>query len=320
LTFTVTISDSSGGATATSATTNVADAPLVASARTVRATEGLSFSGTVASFSDLNPEAPVNDFTARITWGDGHTSTGTVVSLGGGQFVVRGRNTYAEEGTYAVGVHVQDVGGSSAAATGTARVADARLHATGTTLRLTEGMAFSGTVATFTDANPQADIHDLTATIVWGDGHTSTGTIVTAGGGFAVLGSNTYAEKGVYTMRVRINDAGGAMALATSTAIVRDAPLSGQAVTVNAALGHPVTATVATFTDGNPGAGQSDFVATVIWGDGHTSSGTVVLNPSSGFDVVGTHTYQHTGAFAITVTMVDKDGFRLTLKGKAQVS
>ena len=47
------------------------------------AKEGAALTGvTVATFSDANPNATVNDFTAMITWGDGGTSAGTVVATG----------------------------------------------------------------------------------------------------------------------------------------------------------------------------------------------------------------------------------------------
>ena len=54
------------------------------------------------------------------------------------------------------------------------------------------------TVATFTDANPNATVSDFTATITWGDGSTSAGTVVATGNGFAVNGAHTYADEGSY--------------------------------------------------------------------------------------------------------------------------
>src|SRR5262249_42130587 len=48
---------------------------------------------------------PIGDFTATINWGDGGTDTGTVVSLGGGNYRVDApAHTYVEEGTYTVNV------------------------------------------------------------------------------------------------------------------------------------------------------------------------------------------------------------------------
>jgi hypothetical protein len=320
-TVTVSISDTGGATASATDTATVADATLTPTAKKVSPTEGVAFTGTVATFHDNNTKAPASDFTATITWGDRNTSTGTVVATGKGNFAVVGSNTYAEEGTYAVNVSISDDGGKSTSVTSKATVADARLTGKGLTVQATEGNVFSGTVATFTDANGNPDINDFSATIVWGDKQTSAGTIVPDGsGGFAVLGGHTYAEKGTYSMTITIDDAGGASSKVGSTAKVADAPLSGQAVPVNAVHGQPFSGTVATFTDGNPTAPVGDFTATINWGDGHTSTATVVIDPNGGFDVIGDHTYANAGAFAITVNIIDKDGSTLTLKGVANVT
>ena len=62
---------------------------------------------------------------------------------------------------------------------------------------------FTGTVVTFTDADPGGTASDYSANIVWGDGAQSTGT-VTAGqnGGFVVSGTHTYATPGSYQTTV----------------------------------------------------------------------------------------------------------------------
>src|SRR5207237_9984933 len=45
--------------------------------------------------------------------------------------------------------------------------------------------------------------------------------------------------------------------------------------------------------------------ATIRWGDGHTSVGTIAANASSGSDVSGTKTYAEEGPYAITVSIAD---------------
>jgi uncharacterized protein (TIGR03118 family) len=79
----------------------------------IKATAGTPFSGPVAVFSDLNPLATVHDYTAAITWGDGHTSPGVVSPRAGGGFTVSGTNTYMQGGSFTISVLVQDLGGSS---------------------------------------------------------------------------------------------------------------------------------------------------------------------------------------------------------------
>ena len=87
------------------------------------------------------------------------------------------------------------------------------VSASGTPLSVTEGQAFFGVVAHFTDADPAGVLSDYSATIDWGDGNFSQGTIVThSGGGFDVTGTNTYAGRGPYTTTVQIHDQGGSAA------------------------------------------------------------------------------------------------------------
>src|SRR5262249_55902327 len=62
----------------------------------------------------------------------------------------------------------------------------------------TEGAAFSGTVATFTDTDSGA-AGDFTATINWGDGTTSARTIAAgAPGGFPVPRPHTHPPQGAH--------------------------------------------------------------------------------------------------------------------------
>jgi hypothetical protein len=72
------------------------------------------------------------------------------------------------------------------------------------------GMAFSGVVATFSDLDPNGNAADFTATINWGNGTLTNGTIKADGkGGFSVLGTNTYGFAGTFPINVDIADFGG---------------------------------------------------------------------------------------------------------------
>src|SRR5262249_10246152 len=66
-----------------------------------------------------------------------------------------------------------------------------------------EGKAFTGEVASFTDTDADTNPGDYTATIFWGDGTSSAGTVKYTGtpGNFTVDASGTpktYAEEGTY--------------------------------------------------------------------------------------------------------------------------
>ena len=116
-------------------------------------------------------------------------------------------------------VTVADGAGSTVTATGRATIGDAPLTASAPSLPNTAG-SFSGTTATFTDANPFATVSDYSARIDWGDGDRSTGTVVASGGAWAVRGSHTYDHTGYYTIKTKIKDVGGSKASATTKVLI----------------------------------------------------------------------------------------------------
>ena len=69
------VQDIHGATTTATGIANIADAPLVASSPIlVSAVEGLSFTTTIATFTDTNPFGTLAQFSAVINWGDGTSS------------------------------------------------------------------------------------------------------------------------------------------------------------------------------------------------------------------------------------------------------
>src|SRR5205814_1182658 len=161
-----------------------------------------------------------------------------------------GTNTYAEEGTYPLSVTVNDVAGAATTVSGTVNVADAPLTATGRTIAAQQGADYSGTVATFTDGNPSSTEDEFTATIAWGDGHTSAGTVTANGqGGFDVAGTHTYEEEGFYALTVQVTSAAGTTTLDLSF-YAADAPLTATlADSIDLVEGQAFSGLVASFAD-----------------------------------------------------------------------
>ncbi len=198
------------------------------------------------------------------------------------------------------------VNGGFGSASGSLTVADAPLTAgPSITISPVEGIAFNGTVATFTDQDPSGNASEYVATISWGDGATSAATIsagptVSTPDGprtqFIVQANHTYAEEGSYPsfdpkgkqlnlpVTVTITDTDGhtppqgtrATTAVNDTAVVRDAPLSPAAIQIpfSAVEGNSSSGVVASFVDTNPNAVVSDHSGTIDWGDGSTSSFT----------------------------------------------
>ena len=319
--------------------------PLVAVGTNATAYTGKEFSGALAAFgsADLpSPTAlPAADYTATIDWGDGGSTTaGSVVPTGNGGFLVVGSHTYTTEATDHYQVTIQDASGNSAMASGEVNVTTAPLSAHGLPV-ISQGLSVNGAVvAAFTDLGGTDAILNYSATINWGDGTSTTGTIGSfyavidpppvADGYFTVAGSHTYAATGDYTLTVTITDTDGSQATAQSTAHVAQAtllahglPVESQGLTVNAAA-------VATFVDTSGADPTTDYSATINWGDGTSASaGTIVplLVPVGGltapggyFSVTGDHTYTSTGDYTLTVTITDTDGSQATAQSTAHMA
>ena len=136
-----------------------------------------------------------------------------------------GSHDYAEEGTYTVTVTWDlDCPPNPHSASFQLRVPDAALTSTANALTANAGVPFSGPVATFTDADPGGTVSDYAATITWGDGSMTPGSVSPGSGGFVVSGAHTYGSGGSYPTMVSISDVGGANTVAQSTATVLAAP------------------------------------------------------------------------------------------------
>jgi hypothetical protein len=172
----------------------------------------------------------------------------------------------------------------------------------------TEGAALPATttVATFTDTNTGDTASNFAATINWGDGTTTSGTVAGSNGAFTVTGGHTYADEGSFPLAVTITDkANNAnLSLSGTVAAAEADVLSAQGLTFNANSGQGFSGRVATFTDRNTSNGASDFSATINWGDGTTSAGAIT-DTRGAISVSGTHTYASSGQDAVTVTLTD---------------
>jgi hypothetical protein len=194
----------------------------------IRVSEGVATGQiAVATFTDRGSSADSSTFSATIGWGDGTTTVGTIRANGMGAFDVLGSHTYAEEGSQASSVTVIRVGGMQTVGRGTIQVADAPLTAAQVTLNAVAGAPFAGVVATFSDANPAGVASEFTATIHWGDGTITAGTVTGSGGRFSVRGQHVYAWAGTLPITVVISDVGGSTAQTSGSAQVT---LSGQSV------------------------------------------------------------------------------------------
>jgi hypothetical protein len=107
-------------------------------------------------------------------------------------------------------------------------------------------------------------------------------------------------------LRVTVQDVGGAVSNTTNyTVNVANAlPVVGAITGTTQVVPGQVETVSAAFTD----TGVLDtHTATINWGDGNTTAGTVTETHGSG-TATGSHTYAIPGTFVITLTITDKDG------------
>ncbi|HEV3339063.1 MAG TPA: TIGR03118 family protein, partial [Pirellulales bacterium] len=197
--------------------------------------------------------------------------------------------------------------------------ANTPLTGDGAKLNATEGTQVSGTVAAFSSSNTAAQASAFTATIDWGDGSSSTGTVTSNGdGGFNVTGHHTYAEEvASETIHVTVSDGTNTVTL-NGSAAVADAALSATGVPFSLAQGLTLTnVSVATFTDAGGSEADANYSATINWGDGTNSAGSITGSGAT-LTVAGSHTYASDGIRAISVSIADDGGATATATTTAQ--
>jgi len=269
---------------------------------TFTATQGSSFNGLVANFTDGNQSDTASRFTATINWGDGSATSTGVVGGAAGAFTVSGTHTYASSGNFNVSVSLlNNVTGVTATIASTAHVVPG-ISATGVTFSATQGTPFNGLVANVTDTSLTDTASNFSASIAWGDGTTSAGVVAGASGSFTVSGTHTYASIGNFTATVSVTHVPtNTTVTATSTAHVVPG-LAAMGVTFTATPNVAFNGVVATLTDTNLADTGASFTGSIAWGDGSTSAANVAGGGGS-FTVAGTHTYAAAGNFTVTVTI-----------------
>jgi hypothetical protein len=206
---------------------------------------------------------------------------------------------------------------------------------TGSSFSATAGVSVSPTVATFTDTRPpwyQPPWYpsQFSATIDWGDGTTTSGTVSPPAGygdPYTVTGTHTYATQGTYTTHITVFQGwpGYDKATATGTATVNDYSIDATGVPIpDQVTGQALdNVPVATFTDANPNAPLGEFTAVIDWGDGSATTDGSITQPSgvgTTFDVAGGHTYSTAATFTVTVTISDIGGASAVVTEPVSVS
>jgi streptogramin lyase len=380
--FTVSVSINNGGhAQSTSSTvTVVASAAITATGASASSAVGLPNTATyVAEFTSADIHARADSFTATIDWGDGVTTpaivepkpddfnsffsttppsmfySGYVIPA----FVVSGDHVYTHAGHFTPHVNIIDLAHDAAAVDSSVSVAPPEtLTATslGYNVQAFPGQQFQNTtIAHFNDSAPGLNAEAFTATIDWGDGTTSAGTVQSyfyvddyattdfsarpssivfpqpqPGSNFAVVGSHAYAAAGNYTIHVTITSLSGASTDVSSSALIdRILP---QLYPISSTTNAPIStaSTLGSVLVQNANASPGDYTAVIDWGDGTTSAAALVngytptdlnghpLNQTY-FSVQGSHVYSHAGSYTVTLSVTDSAHHTANATGTATI-
>ena len=277
---------------------------------------GTSTGGNVPTVTSKTGGA-INEGTSELI-----TFTNGVSSAGGSLIACK-----AETATLAVTDGT--LGSGSTAGTGVSlTVSPAPVNSFGVTApaSATEGASFSFTVTAL-------DPFGNTVT-----GYSGTVSFSSSDAQASLPGNHTFTtgagnDNGVHTFSATLNTEGsksitvtdgssitGSVSISVGDAALTDASTSASVATNEGS--STGTLTVAQFSDANPGDHTADFSATIHWGDGNNSAGTVSYNSGTGtYSVTGSHTYTDEHAtYAVTVDVADAGGSTLTGIGKMTVS
>ncbi len=185
---------------------------LLAGGTSLQDTAGATSTDTLATFTDFAPGSNASFYQANIDWGDGTNSVGTIAQTAPGQYSVTAPHEWSV-GYFNVTVTITDAreAGGPGIVAGRTAVAYTSVEAdaptpvgTGIAVSAVAGQTFGGPVADFTNV-VLSSLTSYSATIDWGDGHVTAGTLAPDGnGGVTVSGSEQYAASGTFTVTTQI--------------------------------------------------------------------------------------------------------------------
>jgi len=192
---------------------------------------------------------------------------------------------------------------------------------TGISIHARAGVPFTKEVAFY--ASPVLDAPDTyTATINWGDGVDSQGTVSYGSlgntPGYEIMGSNVYADAGKFkittTLSVSSSPVGvssdaaatttGVTTILSRAVVVPRPPISHGGVTLTESAGQSFTADIGSIT---LPASDTNLTATINWGDGVSSQGQLSPQGAVGngiqYEVIGGHTYALAGTYPVNIVI-----------------
>jgi large repetitive protein len=269
--------------------------------------------GQTVTASGLFSDPGRNDtHVASINWGDATAvATGAVSeSLGSGSATAT--HAYALPGNYTITLSVTDDDGAT-----TTRSTSIHINARPTANAGGTYVGFEGTPATLHATAADDDLDPLTTSwsITWTS--PTPGTNCTATGTNTLAPTITCDDDATVSATLTVSDGINQPVTDTATLVIGNvAPVVTSAVSVSPTLTPTNSNVTATVHFSDLGA-HDTHTATIDWGDGNTSSGSV--NEGTG-TVSGTHAYAAANPYTIVITISDDDGGTVVATAAAPVT
>ena len=283
---------------------------------------------TLASFTGINGAYPyaglVRDSSGNLfgtTYYDGASLSGTVIELAHGSTSITALASFnSTNGSSPYAGLVMDSSGDLFGTTyagGASYIGTVFEIANGST-SVTTLASFNGTNGAYPDASLVLDSSGNLFGTTYAGGASNEGTVFELANGSTSIDTlaSFNGTNGNYPRSDLILDSsynllgttssGGANGYGT---IFEVRAVSVSAVGVSATAGSSTgSINVASFTDNDPSlTSPSSFTATIYWGDGSSSTGTITSGSGSTFDVSGSHTHTSYGSFTTTVSVTDSN-------------
>jgi PKD repeat protein len=294
-TVTATVTDNAGATATATSTVDVTapnQAPSVVSFGVTAGNEGGN-STLALTFADADA---LDTHTVSVAWGDGSTSG--PADLGAGVTTFDATHVYADNGTYAVVLTLND--NASHTVTASASVSPANVGPAVESLSLSPSSVVDGQLltlsGTFTDPGT-ADT--FTLTVNWGDGSSTEQSLGTAR---SFSATHTYSAAGPVTISATVADRDNATSSSSVDLVVQSSNNGPDGLWFESSATGANLVLSGGFTDAD--AGDTHDV-TVSWGDGASTSQFLAAGTTT-FSV--SHVYGTSGAYTVTATVTDPDG------------
>ncbi|MFN9373734.1 MAG: beta strand repeat-containing protein, partial [Planctomycetaceae bacterium] len=170
-----------------------------------------------------NGPVPTSLLTLQIDWGDGTIEPGVLVPVAGTNGgTIANSHRYVDEGSYTITLTLSD---------GTSTIVDSLIASVANAAPAVGSLsgpaaAVRGQLVAYRVLFTDAGIADTqTASIDWGDGTSTPGTVAQAAGAGTVNGSHIYTATGIYTVTVTVTDNDGGATSQTRNVTIASANL-----------------------------------------------------------------------------------------------